>query len=63
MSIDWARYDAKGFFDEMIDSHGRPRALAQGMINHLLELSTEEIRTRQQGNCSNQPCTCREPEY
>jgi uncharacterized circularly permuted ATP-grasp superfamily protein len=48
MSIDWARYDANGFYDEMIGSPGMPRALAQGMVTHLQELSGEEIRARQQ---------------
>jgi len=48
MSIDWTRYDARGFYDEMIDSPGRPRALAQDMVKHLQELSSEEIHARQQ---------------
>ena len=48
MSIDWTRYDARGFYDEMIASPGQPRALAQDMVKHLQELSSEEIRARQQ---------------
>jgi len=48
MSIDWTRYDVNGFYDEMIDAPGRPRALARGMLNHLQSLSSEEIHARQQ---------------
>jgi uncharacterized circularly permuted ATP-grasp superfamily protein len=48
MSIDWTCYDARGFYDEMIASPGRPRALAQNMVKHLQALSSEEIRARQQ---------------
>lgn len=47
MNIDWKRYDPCGFYDEMIDSPGKPRTLASGMAAHLRELSSDEIRARQ----------------
>ncbi|MEJ2554250.1 MAG: circularly permuted type 2 ATP-grasp protein [Gammaproteobacteria bacterium] len=48
MTKEWTDYHASGFYDEMIDAPGRPRALAQGMVKHLQELSGDEIRARQQ---------------
>jgi uncharacterized circularly permuted ATP-grasp superfamily protein len=48
MSIDWKSYDPNGFYDEMIHSAGKPRALALDMIKHLQSLSSDELRARQQ---------------
>jgi uncharacterized circularly permuted ATP-grasp superfamily protein len=48
MGIDLKGYDLKGFYDEMIDHPGRPRTLALAMVKHLQDLSSNEIRDRQQ---------------
>jgi uncharacterized circularly permuted ATP-grasp superfamily protein len=48
MSIDWARYDPNGYYDEMVHTVGQPRPLAQVMVKHLQSLSSDEVRARQQ---------------
>lgn len=46
MIIDWQRYAAPGFYDELIDSRTGPRPAAQALCKYLASLSAEELRER-----------------
>lgn len=43
MRDDWQNYPAEEFFDELIGAKGKPRMVSRRLINHLSELSTEEL--------------------
>jgi uncharacterized circularly permuted ATP-grasp superfamily protein len=47
MTIKWKSYEAKGFYDEMVQAPGQPRAVARTVADYLQSLSTEEIKSRQ----------------
>src|SRR5262249_39918284 len=47
MTIDWASYDAKGYFDDMMAGGGEPREAADSVVRFLSSLGIEELRSRQ----------------
>ncbi len=46
MSIDWKKYDATQFYDELISPSGNPRLPGRRLANHLASLSDEELEKR-----------------
>lgn len=48
MAVAWEDYHSNGFYDELIRAPGQPRDVARTLAKHLLKLSVEEIRYRQQ---------------
>lgn len=46
MTIDWKDYPVNGYFDELIDFDGNPRAYAGQLLKHLDGLSEDELRER-----------------
>ncbi|WP_207062138.1 circularly permuted type 2 ATP-grasp protein [Motiliproteus sp. SC1-56] len=48
MAIDWKQYDPDGFFDELIESPGKPRPPAGPLIDYLSEMDTKELEARRQ---------------
>jgi uncharacterized circularly permuted ATP-grasp superfamily protein len=45
---DFRQYDTQGFFDELIDEHGRPRPGAELLVQRIQELPDGELLQRQQ---------------
>ncbi len=48
MSLTASRYDAGGFFDELIDADGQPRPAARALFAHLNALDTATLEARRQ---------------
>lgn len=48
MSISWDQYDPGKFHDELMQSGGQPRQVAQELVNYLSSLSDDDIASRQQ---------------
>jgi uncharacterized circularly permuted ATP-grasp superfamily protein len=46
MSVTWDEYEAKGFYDELIDAKGKPRPPARQLIDYLDSLDDEELEER-----------------
>ncbi|MGK2913763.1 MAG: circularly permuted type 2 ATP-grasp protein [Porticoccaceae bacterium] len=46
MGINWQRYDARGFFDELINGNGNPRLPARRLVSYLDTLDKSEIEAR-----------------
>jgi uncharacterized circularly permuted ATP-grasp superfamily protein len=46
--LNFLNYDTQGFFDELIDEHGKPRAGAELLLQRIAELPDEEVLQRQQ---------------
>lgn len=50
MTMNWKNYDAKDFYDELIDSQGKPRSSAKKLIHYLTSLSSNELESRQKAS-------------
>ncbi len=48
MQESWKNYESKHFYDELLTSAGNPRVAARPMINMLRNLSSEEMKYRQE---------------
>lgn len=48
MAVAWEHYHSNGFYDELIRAPGQPRDSARTLTKHLLKLTAQEIRDRQQ---------------
>lgn len=48
MTVAWEHYHSNGFYDELIRAPGQPRDSARTLTKHLLKLTAQEIRDRQQ---------------
>lgn len=48
MTVAWEHYHSNGFYDELIRAPGQPRDSARTLAKHLLKLTAQEIRDRQQ---------------
>ncbi len=48
MTVAWEQYHSNGFYDELIRAPGQPRDSARTLTKHLLKLTAQEIRDRQQ---------------
>jgi uncharacterized circularly permuted ATP-grasp superfamily protein len=46
-TIDWASYDPKQFYDDMLSGPGRPRDVAETVTRYLASLTSDELRARQ----------------
>ncbi len=46
MAIDWHQYRCKGFYDELFERPGQPRAAARRLVDYLGNLGTAELAER-----------------